>query len=195
MNVNTLFDFVGAHIYECIALVGFVVSLIFNLIMYARTRDIKYLKDGILLMKYKTENYVGEKTKGQSFSNLKPVYRLNKSTGALELTDEYIDIQAEIDSMRDYCLQACLERFEAQYSDDVSEAQNQYDTIIDDIDNVNQIFNIAEQYRDQLGLSDELSIGEVFSAMQKKSGELKSYIQSQNDKKKGVSVDETKTQE
>lgn len=188
--MKVLFDFIEAHLYECIALLGAVISVVFNLIMFARTRNVKYLKE-VVNMKYYTEGS-SRTRKGLTFSNLKPVYRLNKSTGLLEETDEVVDIQAEIDSMRDYCLQACLARFEAQYSDEIDTVQSEFDAMQDDCDTFNQVFEVAERYRSQLGLSDDCDISDIFAAMNKKSDELKIHIQSLKDKNKGVSDDETK---
>ena len=145
-------------VWACVAIVYLIVSLV----LFFRTKDVKYIK-GV------SDYQETEPVKAQSFegAQFKPVYRLNKSTGELELTDEVIDVQALIDSCRDVCLQACLERFLPQEGqEDV--IQGQYDQYSDDLDQMSDLLETAEQYRDEFGLSPMATMEEIFAEVAKR---------------------------
>lgn len=129
---------------------------------YANRRKPSYLKD--------------EPLKGQSFSNLKPVYRLNKATGELEETDEVVDITELVNSFKDIALDNLLERFipvaNQQLSDDIVE----YNNMSDDVDFMREMSERAESYREKYHMSDDLTISQVFDEVQKRSSELKAKI-------------------
>ena len=125
-------------------------------------------------------------------SNLKPVYRLNKSTGELELTDEVIDIQQLIDSCKDIALQACLERLMPQTeteSDDLAI----YDSMRDDLDEMTAAIELANDYREQFGLGD-CSIEEVFRVVGQHADELKKKLNEKEIKNEKSQEIEQKTE-
>lgn len=147
------------------------------------------------MLKYKTAQSVSsEPVKAQSFDNLKPVYRLNKSTNMLELTDEFVDIQAEIDSMKDYCLRACLERMEAFYQDDDELTQSELDSCRNDLDELTAYIQRAESIRDKYNLSADLSVNDVYKVVEDQAILLKQKIDESKSKKNNlteVKQDET----
>lgn len=127
-------------------------------------------------MKYRTATYrETEDSPSQEFDRYKPVYRLNKATGELEMTDERIDIQELIDSCRDICLQSCLERFMPQ-EDATDEIQDNYDEYLDDLDGFTEYLDKAEMYREKFNLSDELSAEEIFDHVSEQANKLKTRL-------------------
>lgn len=153
--------------------ITFAVYAVVSIVLFFRTKNIKYLKELNEAMKYRTATYrETEESPSQEFDRYKPVYRLNKATGELELTDERIDIQELVDSCRDICLQSCLERFMPQ-EDATDEIQDNYDEYLDDLDGFTEYLDKAEMYREKFKLSDELSAEEIFEHVSVQANKLK----------------------
>lgn len=153
--------------------ITFAIYAVISIVLFFRTKNIKYLKELKEAMKYRTATYrETEESPSQEFDRYKPVYRLNKATGELELTDERIDIQELIDSCRDICLQSCLERFMPK-EDATDEIQDNYDEYLDDLDGFTEYLDKAEMYREKFKLSDELSAEEIFEHVSDQANKLK----------------------
>lgn len=129
---------------------------------YANRRKPSYLKD--------------EPSSGQSFSNLKPVYRLNKATGELEETDEVVDITELVNSYKDIALDNILERFIPAVNQKISDDIVEYNEMSDDVDIMREMSERAESYREKYHLSEDLTVSQVFDEVQKRSAELKTRI-------------------
>lgn len=151
------------------------------LIMLLKNGDTKTLKE-IFNMVYRTEkNFDSSKVAGQKFSNLKPVYRLNKATNILELTDEVIDVTEIANSCKDMCMQSVLERFFP--TDTIQDVeQKAVDLMQEDLDSMQETIFIANTYREKFGLSDDLSISQVFDFVKSKSEQLKEDIKKKGEK-------------
>lgn len=144
--------------------------------------DKKYIKELENFMKFKTNsNIFGVVVKGQEFSskNMKPIYRVNKTTNELEATGEYIDMDELIQSARDTCLQAVLEKFETlrKSVDTVSDDVEIYDGYRDKMDDLTVLIDRANEYREQFGLDDSTSLQDIYSFVDKKAVELKASIE------------------
>lgn len=131
---------------------------------------------------------LNEKTQGQKFTRTKPVYRLDKATNTLELTDEVIDVQEIIDSCKEQTLNAVLERFFPQTA--LDENIVVLNNMQDDLDIVQNLTNKANDYKIKYNLDPKLSVKEVFDIIQSKSVELKEKIKTleaqKNEKKENV---------
>ena len=165
-----------------------VVAIVAAIVMFFRTKNVKYIKEIEDIVKYRVSS---EKVKGaftQDFEGTRYVkqYRLNKATNALEECEEPLDVQALVNSCKDYCLQECLNRF-FPADDKKSQVVQEYDDTLDDIDSLTEAFNVAEDYREKLGLSDEANITEIFAAMEKRSAELKKYVDVYQAQKNNIS--------
>uniref|UniRef100_A0AAU8AUE6 Uncharacterized protein n=1 Tax=Dulem virus 83 TaxID=3145794 RepID=A0AAU8AUE6_9VIRU len=156
----------------------FAVYLLVSFVLYFRTRNNKYLMEVLNEVKYRLPDYrEREPAEAQSFDTMKPVYRLNKQTNELELTDEVIDMQELLNSAKDYCLSACLERFlPTQTVDETVAQRNAY---YDDLDIMTQYYDIADEYREKLGLDDTISAEKVYEAMVNKASELDKFVKMQ----------------
>lgn len=156
----------------------FAVYLLVSFVLYFRTRNNKYLMEVLNEVKYRLPDYrEREPAEAQSFDTMKPVYRLNKQTNELELTDEVIDMQELLNSAKDYCLSACLERFLPTQTVDETVAQR--DAYYDDLDIMTQYYDIADEYREKLGLDDAVSAEKVYEAMVNKASELDKFVKMQ----------------
>lgn len=183
--MEKIFNFILENWQDLLPFVLSFIAVIVNLVLFKRTKNIKYLMEVQELLKYKTAQSVSsEPVKVQSFDNLKPVYRLNKSTNMLELTDEVVDIQAEIDSMKDYCLRACLERMEAFYQDDDNLTQQELESCQSDLDDLIAYYQRAEQIRDKYNLSADLSVTEVYNTVNERAKTIKQKIAEAQQKQK-----------
>lgn len=112
-------------------------------------------------MKYKTEtNFVDSSV--QTFSNLKPVYRLNKSTGKLEKTDDFIDIDEVVRSSLSTTLDYILDKF-LPNSMGVSEEVFERDVLNDKLDVMQNAFEFSEELKTKYNLDPSLSMSEVFA--------------------------------
>lgn len=176
------------------------ISFIFNIILFIKTGNKKYIKE-VYDMIYRKENYqdtVVSKNKditttvrdvqGETFSKLKPVYRLNKVSGELEKTEDFIDVQEVIDSCSNQCLNNLMQRFFpdlSQTSNDVVEFQN----FSNDLDMLTETFSIVEEYKEKYNLPIDYSPSQVFDFINKKKSELNDKINNINLKKEVV-IDE-----
>lgn len=169
-----------------IEIVKYVLLFSLAVLLYRKTGNIKFLKEVYEDMKYRTQNYnvsenVDKKSgevvttilrSSQSFSKLLPVYRLNEVTNELEKTTDVIDVSELVESCRDSALNSMLERYLPKIIDETAD----YTQVKDDLDFLSQTFDVAESYREKLGLSDKLSVQEVFAHMDKYAKELKAKI-------------------
>lgn len=116
-----------------------------------------------------------EKVSGQEFSNLKPVYRLNKATGELELTDEYVDITELVNSSKSIALDSILERF-MPTDGEVSNLVVEREELQDDLDVMRESFELADTYRKKYGLDDLTPVSEVFKIVKERSQKVNDEI-------------------
>lgn len=139
--------------------------------------------------KFKTQKNVVQ-SKGQTFETTKPVYRLNKATGELEITDEIVDLQEIIDSCLDSALACVLDRLlpRVQEVEDVAEL----DTMREDLDFAMQTCELAEEYREKYKMPETYSVQDIFDEVAKRAEILKAKVDTYQALKKGVNKDEKK---
>lgn len=171
-----------------------------SIMLYRKTGNIKYLQGVVDEMNYQKGNYFltekvdenGEVVKEtnpslkftQKFNDLVPVYRLNKATNELEKTDEYIDIQEQINSFKEQALQSMLDRFMPKLVDETADFTN----VKGDLDMLSESFAVAEEYREKFGLSDTATIQDIFKEVEKYSVALKEKLNkgAKDDEKENV---------
>lgn len=177
-------------IYDNFELIGNAIkSIIFGLLclyLFIKTKNINYLKGVEKVETKQNTNYVYDQAK-QKFvveekkevkpldERFKRVYRLNKTTNELELTDEVIDIQELTNSCRDYCLTAVLERFLPGTQDNSSEIA--LVTMEDDLDVMSSAVNLANEYKEKYKLDPSFSVSQVFDEVNKRALKVKSELQ------------------
>lgn len=155
----------------------FALFVVISLLLFHKTKDIKYLKGALSAMiPRRNPNYQDtEKVSGQEFSNLKPVYRLNKATGELELTDDFIDITELVNSSKSIALDSILERF-LPTDGEVSDLVVEREELQDDLDVMRESFELADTYRKKYGLDDLTPVSEVFKIVKERSQKVNDEI-------------------
>lgn len=175
------------------SVIDFLQALIFiiiSLMLYRKTGNIKYLQGAIDNMNYQKGSYfltenVDEKTGevvktenpslkfSQSFNSLVPIYRLNKVTNELEKTDEFVDIQEQINSLKEQALESMLDRFMPKLVDETAD----YTNVKGDLDMLTESFAVAEEYREKFNLGDNVTIQDIFQYVDNYSKELKKKLE------------------
>lgn len=173
-----LIEFLKSN-YELVAL-G--ISLVIGLVVMCKTGNKKYFLEVLSMVERKVLNNDKKPvvSKGQSFSSLVPVYRLNKATNELELTDEFVDIDEVANSCKDVALNAVLERF--MPSQAVDELTVERDLLADKLDILREASEMAEDLKHKYKLDDNLSYVDVFKALNEKRGIIDNRIKELNEK-------------
>lgn len=150
------------HYDKIISIVSFIFMAIFSVLLYKRTGNINYIKEVFNNMLNKENGNLQDKVvKGQTFTNLKPVYRLNKSSGKLELTDEVIDIDEVVKSSLTTTLDYILDKF-LPNSMGVSDEVYENESLVDKLDVMQNAFALSEELKTKYNLDPNLSMTEVF---------------------------------
>lgn len=186
-------------LYDNFELIGDAVkTVIFGLLslyLFIKTKKINYINGGNNLKTKQNTNYVFDSAK-QKFvveekkevkpldERFKRVYRLNKTTNELELTDELVDVQELANSCRDYCLSAVLERFLPGTEDNSAEIA--MITLEDDLDVMSSAVNLANEYKEKYNLDPSFSVSQVFAEVNKRALKFKSDLQEKQLKLKEV---------
>lgn len=116
-------------------------------------------------MEYRSGNDYSAKTDGQKFSPLKKEYELNERTNELEETGEMIDVQKEINSHLETCLEKILQRIlnpDPDYKAEYGERGQLRDKLDELRDSIEASYDTAEYLRRQLNLSEDLDPTEIF---------------------------------
>lgn len=159
--METFHNFLN-HYDKIISIVSFIFMAIFSVLLYKRTGNINYIKEVFNNMLNKENGNLQDKVvKGQTFTNLKPVYRLNKSSGKLELTDEVIDIDEVVKSSLTTTLDYILDKF-LPNSMGVSDEVYENESLVDKLDVMQNAFALSEELKTKYNLDPNLSMTEVF---------------------------------
>lgn len=126
-------------------------------------------------MKKEPRNYAQDFTG----ANLKTQYRYNAEKNILEELPTKIDIQAQIDSHIETCLEKVLERF-LPIADPTAVEVATTQKKLSKLDEMLALTEKANEYRQAFKLSDDLSIQEVFNAVSNKAEALKLQLSNFN---------------
>lgn len=160
-----------------------ILFVVLSILLFFKTKNIGYLTEVIRKMNNDQKNVTVAQTKGQNFSNLKQVYRLNKVSNVLEPTDDYVDIQELVNSSLETALDRVLDRLMPQATTEDIILDN-IDIMEDKLDSMASLINKANEYRQNNGLSDELSIEQVYQKMQEDSQKLQKQLSDYQDQMK-----------
>lgn len=167
-------DVVQELIIFALAVISFIVTL---LVKRSVKKSINSFSE-VMDLKNKSK-FLTEETRcssSQSFSETVPDYHLNADTNELEVLPSPRNIQAKIDSYIESALDRALKRFVPEVSATVDDVAEQLDTSTLDLSSMAQAMEIAESYREQLGLPDSYSISDIYGAVDKHSQELKKRL-------------------
>lgn len=179
--------------YGCYVLIA--LGFIVNLILSVKTGNKKYIREMYdTMVKFRTATYQGElenksSSTGQTFdkARFKPIYRLNKSTGLLEKTDDVVDVQEMLDSCKNMALENVMAKFlpTIETVNDTTELNK----LNDALDSMLYATSLKEQYRTKYKIGDDVTDDELEKYMMKKAKELE--IKLSNKDIKGELKDET----
>lgn len=181
-------------------IITIVLTTFCGIMVFVRTRSvttaIQVMKEVENLMKYKTlEENEKTRSRGTSFSPYRDCYVLNPSTNELEKLPTQENIQDKINSFLDCALERALERFMPKNvieKDDVAEQYSQRQVDLADLANA---MEIAEEYRDKFGLSDKMSMGEIYGFVDGQAKALKQRLDEFSKKKEEDKNNESKEKE
>lgn len=112
---------------------------------------------------------------GTVFSNLIPQYRLNKATGMLEECDP-IDITKLVNSSRNVELKTLLAKLEQGNAELTQSVKSQYEDYSDDLDELANALDVAEEYREKFGLDENVSVSDIFAKIEQERDKLKTTL-------------------
>lgn len=174
--IDQILEFFSIHGEKILSILGYIVLFVVAI----RRGKINLDLEEVMKMVYRSEHYVADQSredaKGQSFNALKPVYRLNKATNVLELTDDFVDVEEIARSCYQTCLDMILERFLPGQNSVLSDQVAEREQLMSDIDLMQESFMLADEYRERYGLSADLTTAQVFERMQQMSKVLSDEI-------------------
>lgn len=126
-----------------------------------------------LKMKYRTIDT--REKKSQSFTPYRDDFLLNSSTGELEKLPIPENVQEKIDSYVECALERALERFLPK---NVTESDQivDYTQSVEDLAVLGDAMEVAEAYREELGLPDNYSLAQIYAAVDARAKELKGQL-------------------
>lgn len=174
-----------------------VFALTLAIVTFVRTGSIakstKLFKE--LFMKYDTiDSKKKTKFKGQEFTEYIVDYILDNQTNELSPLPNKKNIQAEIQSHLECALERALEKFLPNVVSETSDPAEEYQHSSADLAVLGESMELAEYYREKLGLSDNASVSDIYAALDKHSVALKSKINDVTSKLKSKK-EETNTNE
>lgn len=188
-------DFVTLLLENLPEVFSLVIGLVSFLLVWYKTKSfniaINSYKEVLEDMKYKSPQNVGKYSQDYTGSNLKTQYHYNESTGELEELPTKVDIQAQIDSALETCLDKVLEKFlppTGATIDEVGIARAN----VSKLDEMLALTEKAEEYRKAFNLSSDLSMQEIYLEVQKKADVMKAQLSNFANNNSEVTTDEKK---
>lgn len=177
--------------FDPVTLVAALVSIIAFIVTFIRTGSVKKalqnlnLIQGVTNMTTRAPDYHQSANENdesiQSFENTRTDYVLNRHTNELEEKPEKIDLQSLINSAVDTALDRVLQKLMPDGSEIPDTIETDYENSIGDLDDLAQAMDIAEEYRERLGLPLEMSVSDIY----KRVGEYSSNLLEQIKTKQG----------
>lgn len=149
---------------------------VLNCLTRGRYKNI--LKEVQKLITYRSADYrtnPDDVDKGTTFSRLVPQFRLNKTTGILEEA-EPLDVTALANSARNVELKTLLSKLEAGTGELTQQLKTQYNDYSDDLDELANALDVAEEYRAKFGLSEDVSVTDIFARIESERDKLKTSL-------------------
>lgn len=189
------------HWQVVLSIFAIAVSVIFGALTLFRTGSVKdsmkvmsqvqdsliqFLYGGSMVTKYKTlKTNESDRKKATEFTPYKDKYILDPSTGEIEKLPTPENIQDKIDSFLECALERALERFAPKNVAEVDDVAEGYSRCVDDLAGLASAMEIAEEYRDQLGLSEGLSMAQIYEKVDERAKQLKLQLDSFQKSKEG----------
>ncbi|QXN75022.1 hypothetical protein [Microvirus mar7] len=139
-----------------------------------------------LAMKYKTlqDNEKTREAAAQTFSPYRDKFILNPDNNELEKLPTPENLQEIIDSYLECALERALEKFLPKNVVESEEVADDYTAHVADLASFADAMDVAEEYRERLGLPDSYSMAQIYEAVDKEAKQLKLKLDSLTQKKK-----------
>lgn len=135
----------------------------------------------------------------QVFDEYADDYKYIEATGEIVKSPERVNIQDKIDSYRSTALDVLLDKYlgnDDGFTGDPGYVDHDYGRLYNDLADLGQCIEIANDYRDRYGLDDGMSVADVYKFVQGKLDDLNTEIatkQSGKVAKGGVEHDASET--
>lgn len=199
-----MLDFLQGNFDTFVYMIVLACGSVFAIVNFFRTGNVKKLQNELKElfdnMKFRLPDYQEQKgfdksTVSQDFtgSHLKKDYVLNEVEDVLVEKPEKIDIQKMIDSCVETSLERALQRYLPQDVQDVDEVAD-FTAVSNDLENFSQVIDIAEEYREKYGLSDDMSVSDIYNYINNLADDLKKGIKKAVEPKQVINVEEVKNE-
>lgn len=164
----------------------FISAFLFSVVNFFRTGRLNSSAKNFIKSEVEDLKTSSNRVPVQTFSEERKDYILNKATNLLEESPLKVNVQKEIQSHVESCLEFVLEALSnpesyvkdgnnVQLVDSVAERMQ----MNEDLAYAGDIFDMAEDYRERFGLSADMSVQDIFAHVQKYSDEMGKRLEEQ----------------
>lgn len=161
-----------------LSIIAFIVVLIRTGSAKTAAKSAKELMEN--MAKYRASDYKDESA--QTFTNERVEYTLNKHTNELEEKPIKTDLAELIQSSVETAFERVLQRLIPDTDEVPDTIESDYDQSIDDLNDLAVAIDVAEEYREKLGLPLEMSVSEIFGKVNEYSESLKQKLSDKSKK-------------
>ncbi|QXN75045.1 hypothetical protein [Microvirus mar13] len=158
------------------------VGVVYAVCVFLKTRNISKTLNAfkeVYDLKYKTlETNKKQRPKPTEFSEYKDAYVLNPATNELEKLPTQENIQERINSFLECALDRALEKFMPKNVVERDDVAEEYAASRVDLADLADAMEIAEQYRERFGLSENASMADIYARVDKEAAALKAKLDS-----------------
>lgn len=176
------YEFIVGIVIFALSVVSFLVTLFTKRSVSKSIKSFNEVND----LKNKFLTVDSRNRKKQSFESLVDDYVLDQKTNELVLSPLKKDLQEYIDSHIDTALERALQKYLPDNVIDDDNVINDYTSNLSDLSSLAEAIEIAEDYRIRFGLSDNASIADIYSVVDKHAQDLKAKIDLLNKKEEIV---------
>lgn len=169
-----------------LSLLCFIGAFIFGIVNFFRTGRLNNSAKNFIKGEVEELKTRPNRVAVQTFSEERTDYILNKATNLLEESPLKVNVQKEIQSHVESCLEFVLEALNnpesyVQDGDNVKVVDSvaERNAMNEDLAYAGDIFDLAEEYRERFGLSADMSVQDIFAHVQKYSDEMGKRLQEQ----------------
>ncbi|AXH73509.1 MAG: hypothetical protein [Microviridae sp.] len=169
-----------------LSLLCFIGAFIFGIVNFFRTGRLNNSAKNFIKGEVEELKTRPNRVAVQTFSEERTDYILNKATNLLEESPLKVNVQKEIQSHVESCLEFVLEALnnpESYVKDGdnvkVVDSVAERNAMNEDLAYAGDIFDMAEEYRERFGLSADMSVQDIFAHVKKYSEDMSKRLQEQ----------------
>lgn len=169
-----------------LSLLCFIGAFIFGIVNFFRTGRLNNSAKNFIKGEVEELKTRPDRVAVQTFSEERTDYILNKATNLLEESPLKVNVQKEIQSHVESCLEFVLETLNnpesyVKDSDNVTVVDSvaERNAMNEDLAYAGDVFDMAEEYRERFGLSADMSVQDIFAYVKKYSEDMSKRLQEQ----------------